>query len=57
VLLGTLPLWGLRAPPDGFAATQGTVTEGNVADLAHPDGATVNLALTGFCGWGSTPDW
>ena len=46
-VLGTLPLWGLRAPPDGFAATQGTVTAGNVADLAHPDGATVDLAPAG----------
>ena len=46
-VLGTLPLWGLRAPPDGFAATQGIVTAGNLADLAHPDGATVDLAPAG----------
>jgi hypothetical protein len=46
-VLGTLPLWGLRAPPDGFAAAQGTVTAGNLADLAHPDGATVDLAPSG----------
>jgi N-acetylmuramoyl-L-alanine amidase len=46
-ILGTLPLWGLRAPPDGFSATQGTVISGNLADLAHPDGATVDLAPAG----------
>jgi hypothetical protein len=46
-VLGTLPLWGLRAPPDGFAATQGTVTAGNLADLAHPDGVTVDLVPAG----------
>jgi hypothetical protein len=46
-VLGVLPLWGLRAPPDGFAATQGTVTSGNLADLAHPDGAAVDLAPAG----------
>jgi hypothetical protein len=46
-VLGTLPLWGLRAPPDGFAATRGTVTAGNLADLAHPDGSTVDLVPAG----------
>jgi hypothetical protein len=46
-VLGTLPLWGLRAPPDGFAASQGAVTAGTLADLAHPDGATVDLAPAG----------
>jgi len=46
-VLGTLPLWGLRAPPDGFAAARGSVSGGNLADLAHPDGATVDLAPAG----------
>jgi len=46
-VLGTLPLWGLRAPPDGFAATRGSATSGNLADLAHPDGSTVDLAPAG----------
>jgi N-acetylmuramoyl-L-alanine amidase len=46
-VLGELPLWGLRAPPDGFSAAQGTVTSGNLADLAHPDGSTVDLAPAG----------
>ena len=46
-VLGALPLWGLRAPPDGFAATRGSVTSGNLADLTHPDGSTVDLAPAG----------
>ena len=46
-ILGTLPLWGLRAPPDGFAVTQGTVTAGNLASLAHPEGSTLDIAPSG----------
>jgi N-acetylmuramoyl-L-alanine amidase len=46
-VLGTMRLWGLRAPPDGFSVSQGTATGGNLADLAHPDGATVDLAPAG----------
>jgi N-acetylmuramoyl-L-alanine amidase-like protein len=46
-ILGTLPLWGLRAPPDGFSVTQGTVTGGDLASLAHPEGATLDIAAAG----------
>jgi hypothetical protein len=46
-ILGTLPLWGLRAPPDGFSVTQGTVTGGNLASLAHPEGETLDIAPAG----------
>jgi hypothetical protein len=46
-VLGTLPLWGLRAPPDGFAVTQGTATSGNLASLAHPEGSTLDIAPAG----------
>ena len=45
--LGVLPLWGLRAPPDGFSVTQGTATAGNLASLAHPEGSTLDLAPAG----------
>jgi N-acetylmuramoyl-L-alanine amidase len=42
--LGVLPLWGLRAPPDGFSVTRGTVTAGGLASLAHPEGSTLDIA-------------
>jgi hypothetical protein len=45
--LGVLPLWGLRAPPDGFSVTQGTVTAGGLASLVHPEGSTLDLAPAG----------
>ena len=45
--LGVLPLWGLRAPPDGFSVTQGAATAGNLASLAHPEGSTLDLAPAG----------
>jgi N-acetylmuramoyl-L-alanine amidase len=45
--LGVLPLWGLRAPPDGFSVSQGSVTGGGLASLEHPDGATLDIASAG----------
>jgi hypothetical protein len=46
-MLGVLPLWSLRAPPDGFSVAQGSITAGGLASLAHPDGATLDLAPSG----------
>jgi hypothetical protein len=46
-ILGTLPLWGLRGPPDAFSVTQGIVTAGNLASLAHPEGSTLDIAPAG----------
>jgi hypothetical protein len=45
--LGVLPLWGLRAPPDAFSVTQGSVTGGGLASLEHPDGSTLDIASAG----------
>ena len=45
--LGVLPLWGLRAPPDAFSVSQGTVTGGGLASLEHPDGSTLDIASAG----------
>ncbi len=45
--LGVLPLWGLRAPPDAFSVSQGSVTGGGLASLEHPDGSTLDIASAG----------